>query len=440
MIPLVLKKNMIPQVRSGHPWVMGRDLNELPKTNLIGSLAELRDTEGNFLARGYYNPESQIAFRILSLLESERAIYSPEFLLGRLEQCWQRRATVNLHQRSFRLCFAEADELPGLMVDRYLLDSGEQVFSIQISTAGMQRLIGDKLDLFLTLAEKAMNSGLSQVGKEKTAILLRNDIGVRELEGIKVEAPRLVSGPRTIDLKNAKILLDSPLSNDGIVLSCDLLEGQKTGFFLDQRQNIFSVIELLKNTKFQGQPVKILDLCCYVGHWSSQLAKWLSGRGLSYEAHLVDISKEALRFAEKNVKAQGNGKVFTYKRDVLKDLESLGMSDFDIVIADPPAFIKAKKDIPNGSHAYMKLNANAYKFTKSGGLTVSCSCSGHLDEELFIDVLKKSQSRAGGSYFVVAHGGHSPDHPLKLSFPEGRYLKMWASLKGAPALPISKIV
>jgi 23S rRNA (cytosine1962-C5)-methyltransferase len=237
-----------------------------------------------------------------------------------------------------------------------------------------------------------------------------------------------------VDLKEIEIAIDSPESSQPVWMSVDLEAGQKTGFFLDQRGNIFDVIEYLQRSTLPSlaqKKVRILDLCCYVGHWSTQLVRFLKTKNVNVEVHLLDISKEALRFAEKNVKrvAGESDKVVVHQADVLNSLEQFGDGSFDIVIADPPAFIKAKKDLPTGSHAYLKMNTHAFRLTASKGLVVSCSCSGLMELDNFRDILRKAQVRQSMMMPSVVMGGHSPDHPIIMSFPEGIYLKMIGHLK-----------
>ena len=150
----------------------------------------------------------------------------------------------------------------------------------------------------------------------------------------------------------------------------------------------------------------------------------LKDKGLKVEVTAVDVSDKALQFAETNISRQG-AMVNLRELDVLKDLGSFPERYFDIVIADPPAFIKAKKDVPTGRHAYLKLNTSAFKLVRKGGLVVSCSCSGLFEESEMRDVLRKSIQRGELEARCILHGGHSADHPVLLSFSEGFYLKMF---------------
>src|SRR5262249_29959449 len=159
------------------------------------------------------------------------------------------------------------------------------------------------------------------------------------------------------------------------------IEGQKTGFFLDQFGNVRLAAQLLKGLQpAQGKKLRILDLCCYVGQWGSQLARVFRDAGLEVEVTAVDASDKALAAAKRNIEAQGR-RCETMKADVLKDLVSLKDASFDLVISDPPALIKGRKDIGPGTHAYLQLNTQVFRLVRRGGAVVSCSCSALLEEE-----------------------------------------------------------
>jgi 23S rRNA (cytosine1962-C5)-methyltransferase len=396
-------------------------------------MVEVVDQKGHFLARGYGNPHSLIAFRSVSWTESEKDILTVSFFVNRLMRAWQVRTMSGLEQ-SFRLCYGEADGLPGLIIDRYITKFGV-VFAVQLLTAGMQKNLFPIIEEVLgQLLDKAFASGSSVYDRNKMAIVIRNDVNIRKLEGMEVEEPKVLMNSLQVPLRPIEIAIDSADHSAPVWMTVDLEGGQKTGFFLDQRGNIFQVLEYLKQSclpAIKQKKVRILDLCCYVGHWSTQLVRYLKTQGVSVEVHLLDISKEALAFAEENVRkvCESGDQVHVHQSDVLNSLESFQDGGFDIVIADPPAFIKAKKDIPTGSHAYLKMNTHAFRLTAHRGLVISCSCSGLMEIDNFRDILRKAQVRQSLMMPSVVAGGHSPDHPIIMSFPEGIYLKMIGHLK-----------
>ncbi|MGE3758035.1 MAG: methyltransferase domain-containing protein [Pseudobdellovibrionaceae bacterium] len=273
----------------------------------------------------------------------------------------------------------------------------------------------------------AKQEGLSEFDWQKTGLVVRNDVQVRKLEGLTVDAPVVAKDLGSFDLTQAPLVLEGAAGRQ-LILKADLVEGQKTGFFLDQWENIQIVLSMLerswKISKPEG-PIRILDLCCYVGHWGTQLAALCKEMDITCEVVLFDISKTALEFASKNVRAHSDCSVTAVEGDVLEELTQFADSSFDIVIADPPAFIKNKKDVPIGRHAYLKMNSQAFRIARSGGWVVSCSCSGLLIESDFAETLSKSASRGKKKAIVVGRGGHGADHPFLHSFPEGRYLKMF---------------
>jgi len=278
---------------------------------------------------------------------------------------------------------------------------------------------------FQGLAAKAKEQKLSQFDWDKTAVVIRNDVNIRKLEGMTIDKPLTLKSIAGVDLSKADIVLNKQ-DQGTLLMRCDLAEGQKTGFFLDQTQNIYQAVHLFKNWA-QHQPkrkIKVLDLCCYVGHWSTQIAAALTELGMEVETHLVDVSKPALAFAKFNAERAG-AQAEVHELDVLEKLGGLPGQQFDIVIADPPAFIKAKKDIPTGKHAYLKMNTQAFRLVKQGGFVVSCSCSGLLNEEDLREAVRKSAVRNFLEVRNVTRGGHAADHPTLMAFPEGFYLKMF---------------
>jgi 23S rRNA (cytosine1962-C5)-methyltransferase len=416
------------RIRSGHPWVFSNELSVSPKGLIPGSPIELQDSKGQFLARGYGNPHSLIAFRALSFNSQDSEPTSFEYLHKKILNSWRVRLAAGF-RGSFRLAFGESDYIPGLVLDYYLIEQNgqrAQVFAAQLVTAGMDAALHNCEDFFKGLVQKAKEAGLSDFSWDKTAVVIRNDVGIRKLEGLTVDQPRVIKDLADFDISDVTILLNAA-GDDGLVaMSCDLKEGQKTGFFLDQTHNIYLAVNLFKNwAKTQEKKkIRVLDLCCYVGHWSTQITRALKSLGFEVETTIVDVSKSALAFAKKNAEREG-AEVVVQEMDVSKDLVNLASTYYDIVIADPPAFIKSKKDIPIGKHAYLKMNTQAFRVVKQNGFVASCSCSGLLEEEEFRDAIRKASLRNFSEVRSVLRGGHAADHPTLMQFPEGFYLKMY---------------
>ncbi len=485
-----LKKGFDRRIRSHHPWVFSNELESSPKGHLPGAPVELRNHQDQLVAQGYGNPHSLISFRALQFEESEGDACSLNSIREKLLNSWMARRKMGFNG-SFRLCFGEGDQIPGLVVDYYVarnksdlnsnLDENKcaQIFCIQILTAGMNSLfdLGNKnseiafdslIQLFHELTETAQSQGISSFEWQRTGIVLRNDVSVRKLEGLEVDPPKVVRKPQLIenlsevvaaigDYKNQEpkgltSIDNKTFSNkeSTLWLACDLIEGQKTGFFLDQTHNISLVNNFVQEWAIvsnfsETNCIRILDLCCYVGHWSTRLTNTLfktlyaNKKSLTIEVTLVDVSETALEFATFNVKNNLNNllrnfseknrnleiKVISRKLNVASELDQLPTGNYDIVIADPPAFIKAKKDLPTGQHAYLKLGTHSFRLVKGNGFVVSCSCSGLLEDLDFRHSLAKSILRNRKQARCVVRGGHAADHPTLLSFPEGEYLKMY---------------
>lgn len=401
--------------RAGHPWVYSNELQESPKGIELGAPIELQDAGGKFLARGYGNPGSLIAFRALSRNPEIVNPTAPEEITRALKSAGLVRSRAGLSDFSHRLCFGEADSLPGLIMDRYKTGESTQVFVVQMHTAGMDRL----QPTILEILEGYVSNPEAWA---KTAVVLNNDISVRKLEGVPLEAPRALKEVAGLDLTKCKIQIMPAISGRPLEFTADLLGGQKTGFFLDQMANIQLTALRLKSLRGKGGKLRILDLCCYVGQWGAQLARVFKEQGLDVEIVAVDASQTALDRAVANVQAQG-ARCTPIKADVLKDLGQLKDQDFDLVVCDPPALIKGRKDIPAGTHAYLQLNTQVFRLVKKGGAVVSCSCSGLLEEDAFEKMLSKAAYRNKVNVRWIARGTQAPDHPFLMEFPEGRYLK-----------------
>jgi len=424
-----LKKGSDIRLRSGHPWVFSNELTDSPKSIQPGDVVEVQDLKGQFLARGYGNPQSLIAFRALTFDAHIFEPQSTEQIINKLVKSWKNRFILGFKE-SFRLCFSESDFLPGIIIDRYVTESAGkryQVFSYQILTYGMQRIFGQPEAIFQGLVQKINELGYTQTDWAHTILLEKNDVHIRKLEGLQVEEPRIVYNPDQVDLQNLTILIPSVYQPEHLLqFEVNLIEGQKTGFFLDQTQNIKLLIETLKPrlSLFKDKKMKIIDLCCYMGQWSVQLAHFLNQNQIQAEITLVDVSELAIQMARKNLSKIPGIDVKYIKTDVLEGLTSLPDSQYDVVISDPPAFVKNKKDLETGLHGYMKLNQQAFRIAQHSGLVVSCTCSGLVGMTDFKNSLRKSIVRSSKRAKLLLEGGLGLDHPQLLQFPEGQYLKM----------------
>ena len=416
MVTWRLKKGMDRRFRAGHPWVYSNELQESPKGHEPGAPVQLADAGGKFLALGYGNPSSLIAFRSVTRNPEDTDPLSPEGILNRLSKAQALRNQLGFKNLSYRLCYGEADGIPGLIVDHYATAAGS-VFVLQAHTAGADRILPHAV---AALEKLAGNSNWN-----KTSIVIRNDVGVRKLEGLTEDQPKVLKTHSGIDLSSAEIRVRGVSAKGEMPFYTDLVNGQKTGFFLDQFGNIQLAAERFGHLQPQkSETFRILDLCCYVGQWGTQLGALFKDKSLQVEVTAVDASATALEFASRNLTRQGLAHK-TLKTDLLRGLTALPDKSFDLVISDPPALIKSRKDIPTGTHAYLQLSTQAFRLAKEGAGVVFCSCSALLTEESFATVLTKAAQRNQVSPQWIGHGAQSPDHPMRTEFPEGRYLKGW---------------
>lgn len=412
-----LKKGSDRRFKSGHPWVYSNELQGSPKGIEPGAKITLCAPGGEFLAHGYGNPGSLIAFRVITKVEAEAAWDEPAFLAARLETAWAHREKTGLSRYSFRWIFGEGDSLPGLILDLYRLKSGQTVLVFQAHTAGMNRVLPSLIEAATVVASKKLGS---EVG-----VIVKNDVSHRKLEGVAVEKPDVVVAIDGVDFTKAQILARGPADAPAI-FTVDLVGGQKTGFFLDQSENVCLLAYQLAPSVLP-KTVRILDLCSYVGQWGTKIAQVLKERGIASEITFFDASESALALAKKNAETVG-ARVKTVKGDVLEDMKDLADRSFDLVISDPPALISGRKDIPQGTHAYLKLNTEAMRVLAPGGRIVACSCSQLLEESEFERVLGKAATRAGRVVRWTGRGSQAIDHPIRMEFPEGQYLKAWIGI------------
>jgi 23S rRNA (cytosine1962-C5)-methyltransferase len=342
---------------------------------------ELADSRGRFVAVGYCNPKSVISVRILS---REQGKIDIDFFLKKIEGADAYRKRFYAGEESYRVVYSEADLLPGLIVDRY----GSYVV-IQLLTAGMER------------HTESILAAIDAIFSPR-AVVARNDIPSRALEGLAVER-KLLSGkiePPVVIMKNR------------LAFEIDLLEGQKTGFFLDQSENY-----LLLNGLVDGG--EVLDTFCYAGGWSVHAARF-GAKGVIG----IDASEGAIDLARGNAARNGFesqcrfevGNVF----DFLKAREGRG---YDCIILDPPSFVKRRKEIENAVRGYKEINLRAMKLLRPGGFLVTCSCSYHLSESRFREILLDAARDVGRNLRLIALRSQAKDHPALLSLPETEYLK-----------------
>lgn len=382
---LKLKRGEDRRIRAGHPWVFSNEIDNaatpLAKVS-PGAAVRIHSDRDQFLGHAYVNPHALICARIVG-----RDIEQPldrSLLVHRLNVALALRERLS-REPYYRLVFGESDGLPGLVLDRY----GDVIVG-QIATRGMEALRKD--------VEEVVRSVIAPRG-----MYWKNDSGARDLEQLdSVAEVAFGEVPEDVEVIEAGLRFVAPLAH-----------GQKTGWFYDQTAN------RARLARYLWAGARVLDVCSYVGAW----AVTALGHG-AHSATCVDSSETALTYVKRNAAANGMA-VDTLQADAfdaLKQLHEQG-ERFDVVIVDPPAFIKRKKDIPQGTAAYRKLNQLAMNVIGRDGLLVSCSCSYHLSAEDHIDGIQAAARHGGRFAQILEAGGQSPDHPVHPAIPETRYLK-----------------
>lgn len=376
------------RIRHGHAWVYRSDLlDDRPDSVPPGSLVAVRDEGGNFIATGLYSSSSQIAIRVLAGKAVDDASLAPLIRERLLAAIGFRRRVVS-GANGCRLVFSEADSLPGLIVDRY-----NDIVSLQVLTQAMDRpdIRAVAID---TLVQQLSPAGMVE----------RVDPRVRELESLPPRQELLLHGDKT----------DTIFELNGVSFHYRGLGGQKTGAFLDQRENYAAAARYARG--------EALDVFTYQGGFALHLARVCSS------VTAVDSSRPALELAEQNeaLNASRVGREIEWIEanafDLLKDYAAAGRQ-YDTVVLDPPAFAKSRRALETALRGYKELNLRALKMLRPEGVLVTCSCSFHVSETDFLDMLRAAAFDAHRTVRLLERRSQSQDHPILLSVPETAYLK-----------------
>lgn len=377
---IVLAPGRERRLAAGHAWVFS---NEIAKAEgSAGEVVEAVSSSGKSLGFGFYHPHSLIAWRFLS---REHAAVDAGFFGERLARARELRERLLPGEDSYRLCFGESDGLPGLVIDRY----GSRLV-LQVLCAGMEA----RLDAI----REALESLLHPAG-----IYLKNDHRARALEGLPCES-RVLCGevPPKVEIAEGGLRFEVPLA-----------EGQKTGFYFDQREN-----RAFLKPFFRGR--RVLDLHCYIGASSVLAAKSGAERVLG-----VDSSARAVALAARNAGLNGVSPEFREgdAEEALRAFATAPKQDRpDMILLDPPSLAPSRKHLPKALRAYAKLNALALGALSRGGLLATSTCSHHVSREMLVEVLRQAQAKAVRATRLLALRGQAADHPILLSMPETEYL------------------
>lgn len=400
---VILKRGRANPVWRGHPWVYSGAIERTEGTFSAGDLVAVCDIEQRLIGHGFVNPRSQITVRMLMRAgehlgaESDVAEHQlTEDLMVAALLSRRLRDAVTLRQRlglpsaettAYRLVNSEGDGLPGLVIDIF-----GSVAAVQFTTLGMKR------------NEAAVFAALQQLPNPPTTIVETAAGSFAQVEGF-ASAGRIVVGTEE------QIAQGALCKEGGVQLSVDVRGGQKTGMFLDQRDNRRLLGSFCKGAR-------MLDVYSYAGGFALQAL-----RGGAASATCVDISPRALTLAQENAQRNNLGPLETVESDAFRFLEAAAPLHYDVVAVDPPKFARAQKDLPAALKGYQRLNALALNTVKRGGLLASCSCSQLVDEESFERMLAAAANDAGRRVTIIHRSSQGPDHPVPPGFSEGRYLK-----------------
>ncbi|MEY4762339.1 MAG: hypothetical protein RLZZ200_2195 [Pseudomonadota bacterium] len=382
---LKLRRHEDKRLRAGHLWVYSNEVDTSERSltdHAPGSLVRVHDSRDKFIGHAYVNPQALICARILS--RDEQRPVGPALLADRIRSALALRERL-YRQPCYRLVFGESDGLPGLVLDRF----GDVVVG-QIATLGMEQL--------RPLVEGAVREVVAP-----RCLVWKHDGGFRDLEKL----------PKEVVAAFGEVPEQVEILEEGLRFSASLVGGQKTGWFFDQAANREHLRRYVKSG------ARVLDVCSYVGAWA--LSALHHGAG---QAECVDASQSALDAAQRNAAANGR-ELVVHKGDAFDVLERLAAEGqrYDLVIVDPPAFIKRRKDQHQGEAAYRRLNQLAMKLLADDAILVSCSCSFHLAQETLPTLLQTAAANLGLTLQILEFGGQSPDHPVHPAVPETKYLK-----------------
>jgi 23S rRNA (cytosine1962-C5)-methyltransferase len=383
METLYLRRDEDRRVKRGHPWVYSNELDvaRAPVKGLVpGAAVRVCDARGQLVGIGHVSPASLIAVRLLARRGDDGEPTLEGIIAGRVARALAFRRSL-FSSPFYRLVYAEGDGLPGLVIDRF----GDACV-IQTATAGMDARLAEIID--------AVDAAIAP-----TTIVVKNDAGLRSAEGLETYV-EVIRGEATVELKEA-----------GARFQIDLAAGQKTGWFFDQRDN---------RVRFSARyrDARVLDLYSYVGGWGVLAA--LAGAA---QVVCVDASATAIAAVVANAQLNGVEQRIEALRSEVTDVLAQRTDQFDVVVLDPPALVKRRKDLKAGRALYRHLNSAALARVAAGGILVSCSCSSQVDPATHLADIRAAARHVRRDVALIGRGGLPPDHPIHPLLPEMEYLK-----------------
>ena len=390
---MVIDARGTKKAQGGHPWVFDNEITAQEGDFQDGSLCDVRSPKGRYLGTGYYNSHSKIRVRLISQNANDR--FDEAFYARRVQYAWDYRKTVlGGDTGSCRVIFGEADRFPGLTVDKF-----GDILVVQTLCLGTEL----RKDWIFPALVKAMEAD----GQPIRGIYQRNDVKLRELEGME-------QGKGWYPLEDRPLpqSTSTRITENGILYNVDFENGQKTGFFLDQRYNRQAAARIASGKT-------VLDCFTHTGSFGLNCAKAGAKR-----VHSVDVSETAIAQAREN--AALNGLSVEYEvANVFDLLPNLTPGEYDYIILDPPAFTKSGKTVKNAQRGYKEINYRAMKALPRGGYLATCSCSHFMTDDLFRKMLQSAAADAQVELRLVEARAQGPDHPVLWNVPETDYLKFY---------------
>ena len=392
---VIISKKAEKSILLGHPWIYNGEIINKEDDIRNGDIIDVVNNNNKYLGSGFYNDNSKIIIRLIS--RNANDLFNEDFFRRRIRYAIDYRLAVMEDElNSFRVIFGEADELPGLTVDKF-----NNLLVVQILSLGIEL----RKDMILKLLyEEMKKSNFNILG-----IYIRNDVDIREKEGLEQ-----YKGWYDLGIEIPKSTKTEIIEND-IKYIVDIENGQKTGFFLDQKYNRLSIRKIAKDRN-------VLDCCTHTGSFA--MNAYIAG---AKKVTAVDISEKAISDSIENFRIN-NMKIDTICKDVfdvLKELSEKKTKEYDFIILDPPAFTKSRKTINNALKGYQEINYLALKSIPRGGFFATASCSHFATEELFLNSIYKASLEANVKLKMVSFSGASYDHPVLIGVDETKYLKFY---------------
>ncbi len=392
---IIIDKKGTKQQEKMHPWVYDNEIIEVQGKYENGDIVDVVNEKGKYIGSGYINDNSKIRVRIISRNANDN--FDEAFYERRLRYAWEYRKTVMGEDiNCCRIIFGEADEFPGLTIDRF-----NDILVAQVLSLGIEK----RKDIIFNLLYKI----LVEDGQNIVGIYERNDVQIRVLEGLEE-----YKGYYKLDKVEIPDYTITEITENGIKYKVDVENGQKTGFFLDQKYNRLAISKIAKDKN-------VLDCFTHTGSFALNAAK-----GGAKHVHAVDISQSAIDMAKENAKLNGLDSKMSFEAiNVFDLLPNIKSQDYDFIILDPPAFTKSRKTIQNAKSGYKQINYRAMKALPRGGYLATCSCSHFMSEDNFISMLNDAAKEAGVRLRQIEKRQQSPDHPILLNVEETDYLKFF---------------